>query len=157
MQSIKDALHIFGPSVPNLQGKITRSSQNHVRLQDITPIPPIILQRHRNIVIGMDMVNINKVRFFVTYSRDVKFSTATALQDASIPTIVKILTTIKAIYAVRQFNVTYAAADNAFMSMHEDPNFLKLRITLNVTSEDDTNPILSGSIVHLRNAVVLAS
>ena len=90
----------------------------------------------------MDVVKINNVRFFVTYSRNVKFCTATALQDASIPTLVKILTTIKAIYAVRKFNITYAAADNAFMPMHEDLDFLKLQITLNVTSEDEHKPYI---------------
>ena len=76
-QSVSDALHIFGPSIANLQGKNTRYGQDHITLEHIAPIPPIILQHHKNIVIDMDIVKIHSVRFLVTYSRTVTFCTAT--------------------------------------------------------------------------------
>ena len=54
-QSIKDALHIFGPSTTNLQGKSTRSPQDHVILERMTHIPTIILSRHTYILLGMNI------------------------------------------------------------------------------------------------------
>ena len=95
--SIKDA-SIFGLSIPNLQGKNTCPTQDHVILNIITPIPPIILTCHRKGVLRMDVVKINN--FFVTYASTVKFCTATQLKDAAIPTLTKIISTIKALYGV---------------------------------------------------------
>ena len=73
-QSIKDTLNIFGPRKPNLEVKTTRKGQGHVNVENITPIPTIILQRHSNVVLGMDIVKINGVRLFATYSRTIKSS-----------------------------------------------------------------------------------
>ena len=72
--SIKDAISIFGTSVPNLQGKTTRSTQGHVILDIITPISPTILTRHKNVVLGMDVVKINKVRFLLHMHAQLSFA-----------------------------------------------------------------------------------
>ena len=60
-QSIKNAISIFGPSAPNLQGNSTLMGQGHVNIEDIPSIPGIIIQRCRNIVLGKDVVKINGV------------------------------------------------------------------------------------------------
>ena len=80
----------------------------------------------------MDVVKINSVRFFATYSRIIKFSTALELQNADISSLVKILDTVKAVYVVQGFNVTAAASDNTFAPMREDPNFILLNININI-------------------------
>ena len=77
-QSIKDAIIIFGPSSPNCQGKTTRTGQGHVNLEDITPIPSIILYRYSNGVLGIDIVKIRCVHFFNLHQNN-KFSTASEL------------------------------------------------------------------------------
>ena len=140
--SINDAVHIFGPSTANLQGKSTRRTQDHVVLQKILHIPPIILSRHKNVILGMDVVTVNGVRFFDTYSRDIKFSTVSEIEDAKIPTLVKLLKYIKCIYAARGFNIVSIAADNAFEPMKTDPDFVILNIALNVCSADEHEPFI---------------
>ena len=40
--SINNAVHIFGSLTSKLQGKFTRSAQDHIILGRIPPIPPII-------------------------------------------------------------------------------------------------------------------
>ena len=62
----------------------------------------------------MDVVTVNGVRFFYTYYRDVKFSTVSELEDAKIPTLVKLIKYIKYIYASRGFNIVSIAVDNTF-------------------------------------------
>ena len=52
-----------------------------------------------------------------------------------IPTLVKILTTIKAIYTVRGFNIISIVADNSFTPMKDNLDFVNMNITLNVTSK----------------------
>ena len=141
-QAIQDLVTIFGPSLPNLQGKNTRTTQSHVDLETITLLPLTILQRHTHIVLGMDVVKINGIFFFAKYSYIIKFSTDSELQDTKILTLVKILTTIKAIYSVWGFKIIVVAADNTFAPMNQDPTFIKLQMALNVTSEDEHEPYI---------------
>ena len=101
-RAIEDAISIFGPSLPNLQDKSMHSTQHHVNLEHMTSVPHIILQGHKNVVIGMDLVKYNGVRFVVTYSCILKLCTATELQNVEIPTLIKLFTTIKVLYLVRK-------------------------------------------------------
>ena len=63
--SIKDAISIFGPTILNLQNKTTYSTRVHVILDIIIPIPPTILTCHKHVVLGMDVVKINKDHFLL--------------------------------------------------------------------------------------------
>ena len=54
----------------------------------MTPIPPIILSRHKHIVLDMDAVKVNGVRFFVAYSYNIKLCTTTELLNVEIPTLI---------------------------------------------------------------------
>ena len=58
-QSVNDALHIYGQSISNLLRKSTRSTQGHVILNNVCPIPPMLLTRHQNIILGIDVVKVN--------------------------------------------------------------------------------------------------
>lgn len=93
----------------------------------------------------MDAVHINCVRFFVTNSRMIKFYTVSELISAEIPILVKILVTIKARYSVRKFSSTSNAADNVFVPMQKNPDYIHLSMSLNLTSEGNMNSISNGS------------
>ena len=101
-----------------------------------------MLSRHKNTILGIDVVKVNKVRFLISYSREFKFATSTELENAKIPTIVQILDIIKVIYFARGFAVMAIAADNTFESMRNDVNFIKLAIILNIYSEDEYEPYI---------------
>ena len=88
------------------------------------------------------MVKVNKVRFLISYSRDIKFATSTELENARIPTIVKILGIIKVIYFAQGFVVMAIAANNAFEPMRNDVNFVKLAIIFNICYEDEHEPYI---------------
>ena len=120
-----------------ISGKSTRSTQGHVILNNVCPIPPMILTHHQNIILGIDVVKVNEVRFLDIYSRVVKFCTASEIHDEEIPTLIVILKTVKAIYQVRGFNIIAIAADNTFEPMKQNPEFIGFKIPLNITSEDD--------------------
>ena len=126
----------------NLQGKSTRSTQGRVILNNVCPIPPMLLTRHQNIILGIDVVKVNGVRFLDTYSRVVKFCTASEIHDTEIPTLITILKTKKAIYQVRGFNIIAIATDNAFEPMKQNLDFIDLKIPLNITSEDEHEPYI---------------
>ena len=60
-QSIKDALHLFGPSLPNLKGKTVRAGSKQVDLTEeiITSIPLLIISRYGQVILSIDVVKIN--------------------------------------------------------------------------------------------------
>ena len=97
----------------------------------------MLLTRHQSVILGIDVVKVNGVRFLDTYSRVVKFCTASEIHDAEIPTLIAILKTVKTIYQVRDFNIIAIAVDNAFEPMKQNPDFIDLKIPLNITSEDE--------------------
>ena len=134
----------------NLQGKSTRSTQGRVILNNVCPIPPMLLTRHQNIILGIDVVKVNEVRFLDTYSRVVKFCTASEIHDTEIPTLITILKTIKAIYQVRGFNIISIAVDNAFEPMKQNSDFIDLKIPLNITSEDEHEPYIEWFNITLK-------
>ena len=80
-ESVKHAIHIWGPSEANLKGKSTENQANKVILNSITimAIPPDIITNHGQVVLGMDVVKINKLPFLVSISRVLRFRTASEL------------------------------------------------------------------------------
>ena len=71
--------NIFGPNVSNLKGKTVRKMPRHV-LDNIDPVPPEILKLHSGVTLCIDIMFVNKVPFFVTLSRNLKFITVESLQ-----------------------------------------------------------------------------
>ena len=78
-ESIKNALAIWGPSVPNLDGKTVRRKGDAVLLNEetITSIPPQILAHHNTIVLGINVVKVNGIPFLATISRVIKLVSTT--------------------------------------------------------------------------------
>ena len=79
MQPIKDAIDIYGPRKVHIQGKTVRLRSDSVKLDNdiITPIPPHIINQHKNVIMGMDIVNVITILFIVTRSCVIKLNTAT--------------------------------------------------------------------------------
>ena len=77
--------------------------------ETITPIPPIIITRYVNIILNMDDIKVNKITCLVTYSRIVKFCTATEIGNQKILTLVNIIVITYAMYKGRGFIILAVA------------------------------------------------
>ena len=99
----------------------------------------------------MDVVKINIICFFATYNHAIKFSTASELEDARIPTLLKLLATMKSIYSVWGFRITAVVVDNVFTPMKQYTIFIKLQMALNVHQKINMNHTLNVSIGPLKN------
>ena len=80
-QLVKIAQYAWGTSRPYLQGKSTRHRNGvvEVNIESIIPIPPKILDNHKDITMCMDIMFINGIPFLTTISRTVGFNTATEM------------------------------------------------------------------------------
>ena len=151
-ESARAAVGIWGPSVANLKGKTTRSRPDPVNIgaATITLIPPHILEHHKEVTIGVDVMKVNNIPFMVSISRVIKFGTATELDSLKMPAYVRTITTILRIYASRGFVVRTIVADNGFAPLLQNNDFLTLGVNLNLTSEDEHEPHIERFIRTLK-------
>ncbi len=65
---------ILGPNIGSLKGKTMRWKGEHVPTQR-HDIPIEIIQKHREVLLCIDVMLMNKIPFLMTMCRDIKFGT----------------------------------------------------------------------------------
>ena len=63
---------IFGPDLGSIKGKIVSRTPEQVKFNDYE-IPSHILENYGSITIGVDIMFINRMKFLITLSRNIKF------------------------------------------------------------------------------------
>jgi hypothetical protein len=96
-EDILIAEKIFGPDIGSLKGKTVRRDTDHVEVS-ATPVPSELMSQYRNVTIGADIMFVNKLPFFVTISRNIKFGTAVLITDQKHETLVKAVRDVLNIY-----------------------------------------------------------
>jgi hypothetical protein len=64
--------NIFGPDIGSLKGKTVRHAPTPLD-PSLVDIPSHIMNHYREVVLGGDIMFVNRVAFFVTISRNIKF------------------------------------------------------------------------------------
>ena len=128
---------IFGPDVGSLKGKTVRRSSTPVNTSMIT-IPASLMERYRDITLSGDIMYINKIPFFVTYSRHIRFGTIEVLTDRKSKTIMAAMKVVKSIYSKRGFKIVHLLMDNEFEPQRGD--LAMMHITLNTVAEAEHVP-----------------
>jgi hypothetical protein len=81
---------------------------------------------------------VNRIPFFVTVSRNIRFCTAEMIPNQNGTTLITGLKQVKAIYAKRGFIITSVLMDGQFDSLRGD--IADLQITLNTVARDEHVP-----------------
>jgi hypothetical protein len=89
-EDILAAEHIFGPDVGSLKGKTVHRAPKGVNAL-LHNIPPVIMSRYREIAIGGGIMFVNKILFFMTVSRNIRFATSESLANQSSKTITQMM------------------------------------------------------------------
>jgi hypothetical protein len=128
----KRALVIYRPDVAVLKGKTTGSvPAPRVPTFEAVPIPPPILEHHRNITVCADIFFVQGLPFFHTIMRGVGFRTAKPVNDRSKDVILQEIRAIK-LYQSRGFTTRDVHADQEFECMRD-----KIRpVNLNLVPAD---------------------
>jgi hypothetical protein len=131
---IMAAEHIFGPDVGSLKGKTVRRAPIGARPL-LTTIPAEVMSRYRSVTLCADIMFVNKIPFFVTISRGIKFGTAEMITSRHHKAILGAIKQVCRIYRTRGFRVELLLMDGEFESLRGD--MAELGITLNTTAKDE--------------------
>jgi hypothetical protein len=136
---------IFGPDVGSLKGKTVRRAPVAVET-DILAIPESIMLRYTKVTVSGDIMFVNKIPFFVTISRHLKFSTAEFLPNQKTTTLVGAIKRLHQTYAKRGFQIIILLMDGQFNKDDLDGEIANLGITLNTVSADEHVPEIERHI-----------
>lgn len=134
---IMAAEDIFGPDIGSLKGKTVRKSTEHVEIPSIT-IPSELMSRYCEVIIGADIMYVNKLPFMVTISRNIKFSTAELILDQKHETLLSSIKSVRNLYLKRGFAVKTVLMDGQFEVLRGD--LAGLGITLNTVARGEHVP-----------------
>jgi hypothetical protein len=128
---------IFGPNLGSLKGKTTRRKTMPVKVK-ITNIPVSIMQRYYKVTLTVDIMEINKIKFLISVSRDIRFGTATTLAGMKAPELFGCIKQIQRVYTQRGFHMNEILMDGQFECLHGD--LASIGILLNTVSAGEHVP-----------------
>ena len=110
---IRAAEDIFGPHLGAVKGK-TPARRSTVVSGGRDGVPPDILDRHRDLVVSIDIFFINKIPFLLTTSCNLHFGTVKAIPNRQVTTVLKAIKQMLATYHTCGFRVRTILADPEF-------------------------------------------
>jgi hypothetical protein len=113
-QDILNAEDIFGPDIGSLKGKTVRQASDQVLSSGLIPIPALIMDHYRKIILGVDVMKVNKMPFLVSISRAIKFGTVAWLKNARADTLMTNIKEVHNVYIKRGFLLEIIEVDGQF-------------------------------------------
>ena len=90
----------------------------------------------------MDIMYVNGIPFLTTINRIVRFGSSTEMIGANMNNAVIVLKVVSATYKARGFIIVTVTVDNGFSALKHNPDFIELKITLNLIAEDEYEPYI---------------
>jgi hypothetical protein len=107
-------------------------------------LPHVLMSRYRDVVLGGDIMFVNKIPFFMSISRNIRFGTSESLPNQSSKTIMAAIKKIKQLYSLRGFRITQMMMDGQFENLRGE--LADMQIGLNTVSNDEHVPDIEQHI-----------
>jgi hypothetical protein len=148
------ALHIYGPDVATLKGKMTRSAAApRAPTFEAIPLPAPIASHHCNVTLCADFFFVQGIGFLHTISRGIGFRTVSQVADRSHDTILRELKAVINLYTVRGLTVCDVHADQEFACVREEIRPIAMNISTADTHVGDIERSIRTIKERLRSCV----
>ena len=107
---------IYGPIIENLKGKTARTKPNPV-VTNYVDVPPAVLDSNKYITLSANILFINRISFYATISRHIKFTTVEAIPSRKLPHLIKLTQSVMDLYSQRGFKITTTLMYEEFIPM----------------------------------------
>ena len=118
---------------------------------DLEQVPVTIIEWYRRVTLGADIMFFNKIPFFVTISRAIKFGTLDLLKNRKIPTILEAVRHVYRTYKQRGFQIDVILMDGEFKTMRGELS--EMKIMLNDVSNAEHVPMAERKIRTVKEKV----
>jgi hypothetical protein len=113
------AEHIFGPDLGSIKGKTVRRTPDRIETQ-VVSIPVSIMSIYRQVVLGVDLMHVNRIAFYVTRSRNIKLGSVEHIANMNNKTLGRAIRQVQQQYVKRGFKITHLLADGQFAPLRGD-------------------------------------
>ena len=119
-EDVRAADDIFGPNLGSLKGKTVWCPNKHAQA-GTSEVPQSILKLHRDVVVSLDIMFVNKLPFLVTSSRNIHFSTVESLPNRQVGTVATCFKKVIRLYHHHGFHITSITCNPEFEALQ--PSF----------------------------------
>ena len=119
-EDVRAADDIFGPNLGSLKGKTVWCPNKHAQA-GTSEVPRSILKLHRDVIVSLDIMFVNKLPFLVTSSRNIHFSTVESLPNRQVGTVATCLKKVIRLYHHHGFHITSITCNPEFEALQ--PSF----------------------------------
>ena len=136
---MNNANSIFGANVSSLKVNTTGKSSDPV-VTEYVEVPQVILDLNKKVTMASDVMFVNGLAFFVSTSRQIKFTTLDYIPKRTKGRLISSLNKVIRIYTASVFNIRTALMDREFDCMIPDSP----SININPTETSEHARILNG-------------
>ena len=143
LDDVDIAEQIYGPDVASLKGKTTRRKPAPV-VHDQVTIPKELVEKHKNVILCLDALFVNKIPFLTTISKNIKYRTAHFLKSRTIKSYHKAIDEVCGRYNDAEFQIARIECDREFKPIM-DPIKRTMNIQMNYASANEHVPEIERS------------
>ena len=137
---LDNAVSIYGLSIPSMKGNTTQKTPDPVRTSMI-PVPPELKLIHKDVVLGIDIMFVNRIPFLVLTAETIGFNTVDHLGKRMTATVSKAVHNIISLYKRHVFNIIRINVDNEFSKLVSTCD-----VPLNIISKKEHVPTIECNI-----------
>ena len=120
-RDVRVAKKIFGPDVHAMKGKTVKKKSKMPREDDITDLPPSIIEEYSKVHLSIDVMHVNGIKFLIAYSKHIGLLQTYCVRKNNRETILECILKMAQTYKSRSvFTVVTIEADGAFESIKHE-------------------------------------